>query len=350
MDAPEAKWPACRLSSNEREIHARTGCVLHWTYWPAKLRWLRRTSPDVYRSRGALDLVRRVLPGAADRRDGDQPLDGIRHRACSTSTAARGTPRCWSSWGSNPRQLGTLASVRDADATTTRWPALKGVLWLPAVGDGACSNVGAGCASPEHFALMIGTSGAERAVWSPSADFLIPWGLWCYRVDETRIAMGGALNDGGSLLDWLRATLQLPELDQARGRGCCDRAGQPRSDRAAVLGRRAQPQLGRRCARRHCRPAAQHTAGGDPARVPRGRGAAHSPPLTACFCKRCLTLARVIATGRRAAALERLDANHGRRAGPSRPCVRGSRGVQSRRSHARPGSTRRGADMQTRGP
>jgi gluconokinase len=62
---------------------------------------------------------------------------------------------------------------------------------------------------------MIGTSGAERAVWSPPADFFIPWGLWCYRVDETRIAMGGALNDGGSLLDWLRGTLQLPELHAA---------------------------------------------------------------------------------------------------------------------------------------
>jgi gluconokinase len=58
---------------------------------------------------------------------------------------------------------------------------------------------------------MIGTSGAERAVWSPPADFVIPWGLWGYRVDERRIVMGGALNDGGSLLDWLRGSLQLPE-------------------------------------------------------------------------------------------------------------------------------------------
>jgi gluconokinase len=62
---------------------------------------------------------------------------------------------------------------------------------------------------------MVGTSGAERAVWSPPADFSIPWGLWCYRVDEQRLAMGGALNDGGSLFDWLRATLQLPELREA---------------------------------------------------------------------------------------------------------------------------------------
>ncbi len=41
---------ALQAELDEREIHARTGCVLHWTYWPAKLRWLRRTSPDVYTS------------------------------------------------------------------------------------------------------------------------------------------------------------------------------------------------------------------------------------------------------------------------------------------------------------
>jgi gluconokinase len=199
---------------DERQVHARTGCVLHWTYWPAKLRWLRRTTPDVYAS-----VTRWVSFGEFFQ----QRLTGT--TAVSRSMAS-GTglldvhtgawdPAMLELLELEPRQLGDLASLGEADATTTRWPALKSVLWLPAVGDGACSNVGAGCASPEHFALMIGTSGAERAVWSPPADFLIPWGLWCYRVDERRIAMGGALNDGGSLLDWLRGTLQLPGLREA---------------------------------------------------------------------------------------------------------------------------------------
>jgi gluconokinase len=83
------------------------------------------------------------------------------------------------------------------------------VPWLPSIGDGACSNLGAGCSTPDRFALMVGTSGAERAVWSPTAAFETPWGAWCYRINEQRVVMGGALNDGGSLLDWLRASLQL---------------------------------------------------------------------------------------------------------------------------------------------
>src|SRR5439155_27282646 len=89
------------------------------------------------------------------------------------------------------------------------------VPWLPAIGDGASSSLGAGCTSPDHFALMVGTSGAERAVWAPAAEFEIPRGAWCYRVDERRAVIGGALNDGGSLLDWLRSALQLPDLTAA---------------------------------------------------------------------------------------------------------------------------------------
>jgi gluconokinase len=92
-----------------------------------------------------------------------------------------------------------------------RDPKLRGVRVLPAVGDGACSNLGAGCATPDRFALMVGTSGAERVVWAPER-LQIPRGTWCYRVDERRVVLGGALNDGGSLFDWLRRALRLPAL------------------------------------------------------------------------------------------------------------------------------------------
>src|ERR671938_602559 len=40
--------PELRRALDERSVHARTGCVLHWSYWPAKLSWLRRTQPEVF--------------------------------------------------------------------------------------------------------------------------------------------------------------------------------------------------------------------------------------------------------------------------------------------------------------
>jgi gluconokinase len=62
---------------------------------------------------------------------------------------------------------------------------------------------------------MIGTSGAERVVFCPPPRLEIPQGTWCYRVDEARAVMGGALNDGGSLFEWLRGALKLPSVRAA---------------------------------------------------------------------------------------------------------------------------------------
>src|SRR5213079_2106172 len=34
---------------DERKIHARTGCMLRASFWPAKLRWLRKNQKALYR-------------------------------------------------------------------------------------------------------------------------------------------------------------------------------------------------------------------------------------------------------------------------------------------------------------
>ncbi|HEY6581425.1 MAG TPA: FGGY-family carbohydrate kinase, partial [Rubrobacter sp.] len=94
-----------------------------------------------------------------------------------------------------------------------RWPGLRDVPWFPAVGDGACSNVGSGCTGSDRLALMVGTSGAMRVLWkADSVD--IPDGPWCYRSDAEHCVMGGALSDGGNLIEWLRNTLRLPEPEE----------------------------------------------------------------------------------------------------------------------------------------
>ena len=96
---------------------------------------------------------------------------------------------------------------------------------------------------------MIGTSGAERVVFAPSSGLTIPWGAWCYRVDEQRAVIGRALNDGGSLFDWLRASLRLPSLAHAEaavsalGPTCT-------GSRCCPSGAASGVRLGGRCARR----------------------------------------------------------------------------------------------------
>jgi gluconokinase len=203
---------------DERAVHARTGCVLHWSYWPAKLTWLRHTQPEAFRR------VRRWVSFGEfllERLTGARVLS----TSMASATGLMNVHTC--TWddevldavGLHSNQLGHITPLNQTSVATTttieRWPKLKSVPWLAAIGDGACSNLGAGCSTPDNIALMIGTSGAERIVSSPSSAFQVPWGTWCYRVDERRTVLGGALNDGGSLFDWLRTTLRLPSLQAA---------------------------------------------------------------------------------------------------------------------------------------
>src|SRR5207249_4659113 len=94
-----------------------------------------------------------------------------------------------------------------------RLPALTQVPWIPAVGDGACSNLGSGCLGPEKAALMVGTSGALRVV-SADAHPVPPEGLWCYRVDARRALVGGALSNGGNRFALIAERLELGDKTQ----------------------------------------------------------------------------------------------------------------------------------------
>src|SRR5207248_3525491 len=136
------------------------------TYWPAKLSWLRKTQPDVFRevrrwvSFG--ELVQERLTGSG----------GV-SVSMASGTGLMNVHSC--DWDDevlaaieiDRGQLNPLIGSTPA-ATSTRWPSLRNVPWAPALGDGPCSNVGANCTTPDRFGLMVGTSGAERAAWSPT--------------------------------------------------------------------------------------------------------------------------------------------------------------------------------------
>jgi gluconokinase len=201
---------ALRAVLDERAVHTRTGCVLHATYLPAKLRWLAETQPAVAaRALWWLSFGEYVY----------LQLLGEARVSLSMASGTGLVDQHTCTWDPEvlaavPVDPSRLAPIGDAPLSglrapyAERWPALRAVPWYPAYGDGACSNVGSGCVTPERWALMIGTSGALRVAWR-AADTSIPWGAWTYRVDDARFVMGGALNDGGNLLAWLLTTLGL---------------------------------------------------------------------------------------------------------------------------------------------
>lgn len=214
-DARSASHAATlRERLDEAAIHARTGCRLHSSYWPAKLAWLRETDPETFtRVRTWVSpgeyVQRRLLGDAAPSVSMASGTGLLDQRACD--------------WD---RELAAELGVEDAlppidDAPRSglarewaeRWPALRDVPWFPAWGDGACSNLGAGCDTAERAALMVGTSGALRVLDRAEAPQPPP-ALWCYRADAERILLGGSLSDGGSVVAWLRRLTNLPEPDE----------------------------------------------------------------------------------------------------------------------------------------
>ncbi len=197
---------------DEIAIHRRTGCMLHSSYLPAKLLWLSRSSPQEFG-----ETVRWLSPG-------EYLHLKLFGEATAGTSMAPGTGLFDQNRAVWDRELldvlpigaGQLSPVSDEPSRglrgewARRWPALEDVPWFPAVGDGACSNVGSGCVGRGRLALMVGTSGATRVLWE-AGSVEPPAGLWCYRVDASRFIAGGALSDGGNLVAWLRKTLRLPE-------------------------------------------------------------------------------------------------------------------------------------------
>jgi gluconokinase len=173
-------------------VHARTGQFLHSAYWPAKLLWLAETEPEIFRGAARFvscaDYLYAELIGAAP--------------AASPSIAS----------GTGLYHLGARRwdeELLDAVGVgEERLPALSDApvgTWHPAVLDGVCANLGAGCTGG-RAAITIGTSSALRVLREAERPEPRP-GLFTYVLDGRRLVDGGALSDGGNLLAWLDRTV-----------------------------------------------------------------------------------------------------------------------------------------------
>lgn len=203
---------------DEEAIHGRTGARFHASYWPAKLHWLAAQDPGTF-SRVAQwlsfgeYLYRRFLGRSVcslSMASGTGMLD-TRARAWDTELMKVLDVR--------PEQFPPLGDLHDSVQGLTpeyasAWPALHNVPWFPAVGDGASACIGSGCASIENWSLTIGTSSAIRVVLPPER-VIPPMGLWLYLIDARRAVLGGALSEGGNMLNWLDSVLKLPSLADA---------------------------------------------------------------------------------------------------------------------------------------
>ncbi|HEX6716839.1 MAG TPA: gluconokinase [Pyrinomonadaceae bacterium] len=200
-----------RLDFDELEIHARTGCRFHPSYWPAKLQWLRSEQTDKFRNTRcwlgfaeylclrlfgdvATSISMASATGLFNQRECDWDWDFVQELRISADTLP---------------EIKAQTSERLSDAFASRWPTLSEARLVTIVGDGAANNIGAGCSTKDRIALMVGTSGAMRVVFAGEPPDKVAPGLWSYRACRHRVVIGGALSDGGGLVQWLNESINF---------------------------------------------------------------------------------------------------------------------------------------------
>ena len=220
---PVITWADTRAASNaagirrrldEAPIHARTGCPIEGLYLPAKVEWLRAEDEPAWgRTRSLVSPADFVV----------QHLTGV--LSCSSSMAS-GTGLFDHSAGAWDEvlleSLGIAASMMPAVddgilGTVTaphasRWPQLIEAPWFAALGDGAASTLGVDADQPGSLTVTIGTTAAARLAHEPTRA-APPGRAWRYLLDRNRAITGGALSDGGNVVEWLHRVLRLPEPD-----------------------------------------------------------------------------------------------------------------------------------------
>ena len=214
---PQQAASELRAQLDEASTHRRTGTRIHACYWPAKIRWLAQAHPEI---------AERTTRYASFSEYLHERLLG---RAICSLSMASGTgllntrAQAWDKEMLAHLQLSEEHLPKLGDASDAvqglvpefakRWPALHGVPWFPAIGDGAAANLGSNCANTSTWAVTMGTSSAMRVVVTPE-EVTPEQGLWLYYIDRKRALLGGALSEGGNMLAWLQNTLQVPDLDK----------------------------------------------------------------------------------------------------------------------------------------
>lgn len=207
---------ALRAGTRGVELHRRTGTPVHPMSPLCKLVWFREVEPKLHERvafwAGIKDWLLVRMCGALV----------IDHSLASATGLMNIHTLEWDAEalaiaGVTPEQLPELVPTRRVLPGLTEEAAQA--IGLPVdtpvvvgAGDGPLANLGVGAVRPGVAACSIGTSGALRVgVDRPAVD--PQGGVFCYALTEDRWVVGGAINNGGATLDWVR-TLLAPELEK----------------------------------------------------------------------------------------------------------------------------------------
>lgn len=201
--APQAR--ALRREVDERALYRRTGCPLQAVYHPARLRWWQEQGVPAGTAYfvGLKDWILHRLTG----------VWGVDTALASTTGLLDINRRQWDEEalalaGVSRHRLPPLVAPTAVVGTLTMTAAAATGLssGLPVIAgnhDGGLANVGAGAEAVGELVITVGTSGAVRIVVdTPCLDPEMR--TWCYVLEEDLWLAGGAINNGGLALQWIR--------------------------------------------------------------------------------------------------------------------------------------------------
>jgi gluconokinase len=201
----EARSLRARMGSHA--MYGRTGCPLQPIYNPARLLWLAENNSDVF-GRAAYfvslkDWVLFRLTGKWVTDIGLASTTGL-----LDIRSFKWDEELLAFAGVSADRLPALVSPLAIVGAITREAAEKTGLpaGLPVVAggsDGGLANLGAGANTPGQVVISVGTTGAIRKVVdAPYLDGSIR--TWCYVLMEGQWFAGGAINNAGLALQWVR--------------------------------------------------------------------------------------------------------------------------------------------------
>ncbi|WP_221585321.1 gluconokinase [Microbacterium sp. G2-8] len=199
-----------RDSGSGLALHRRTGTPVHPMSPLVKLIWFRQQEPELFASAvtwaGIKDWVLLRLAGELVVDHSLASASGLMdiHRVAWDEEAlsragirAEQLPRLVPTTEVLP---GLTSEAAEATGLPSSTPVVAGA------GDGPLANLGVGAVRPGVAACSVGTSGALRvAVDRPAVD--PNGGVFCYALTEDRWVTGGAINNGGVVLDWVRSEI-----------------------------------------------------------------------------------------------------------------------------------------------
>lgn len=189
-----------------QSFYERTGCPIHACYPLAKIIWLRRNQSELFRQ---MKYVGSLKDYIFYQMTGEWVID---KSAASTSGMYNEQTLEWDveilayagvDESYMPPVVSTTYSHHIADHAAERMHLPKELPIVIGATDGVLVNVGIGAVNSGQLSGTIGTSGALRMLTKhPKTDPEMR--TWCYNLTDDMWVAGGAINNGGMILRWVR--------------------------------------------------------------------------------------------------------------------------------------------------